>query len=154
MAARAPLHRLASPGILPHGRFPAPVTGPGQFLPAVILPGYLRVPKVFCNRLFFSMFSALAKEKPLFQLFVFKMFSALDTMSHEGHEVAVELGALEARKNCIIGPFVLRMQVVVERAVEAALYRHLPRQLTDKLAATRFNGATARPNHGQRLSRA
>jgi predicted Co/Zn/Cd cation transporter (cation efflux family) len=46
----------------------------------------------------FSVFSALFGEKPLFQPFVFKMLSALDTLSDGGHEVAMQFGVFEAAK--------------------------------------------------------
>jgi hypothetical protein len=42
------------------------------------------------------MFSAFLREKSLFRPFVFKMFSALDTLSEGGHKVAVPVGVFEA----------------------------------------------------------
>jgi hypothetical protein len=42
------------------------------------------------------MFSAFVREKSLFRPFVFKMFSALDMLSHGGHKVAIRFGGSKA----------------------------------------------------------
>jgi len=103
----------------------------------------LRVSTFSGNWFYFSMFSAFVGEKSLLRPFVFKMFSAFGTLPPEGQEVALYLVRGEARKKCIINSFLLRVRVVVQSDIEAALRRHLVRQVTDKLAATTLNGTTA-----------
>jgi hypothetical protein len=63
---------------------------------------------VYCNRLIFSRFSASFLQKGLFRPFVFKMFSASCFCLEYGHEVAILPVGGEARKICIINPFLLR----------------------------------------------
>jgi len=63
---------------------------------------------IYCNWLIFNMFSASFLEKALFRPFVFKKFSGSCFCLVGGHEAAMQSVGNEARKMCIISPFLLR----------------------------------------------
>ncbi len=63
------------------------------------------------------MLTALAREKTLFRPFVFKMMTALGACAWVGHKVVMQSVRGEARKNCIINPFLLR-QPGIEARIE------------------------------------
>jgi hypothetical protein len=85
---------------------------------------------IYCNWLIFSMFSASFLEKALSRSFVFKMFSASCICPVSGHKVAKQSVGREARKICIIPPFLLpvRGDEAQDRARSSA--RALPLPIT------------------------
>jgi hypothetical protein len=88
--------------------FSPPAIGTGSLFQRSFCQDFWEFLRFLVTGFLFSMFSASFLENALFRPFVFKMFSGSCFSLVCGHEVAMQSVGGEARKKCIINPFLLR----------------------------------------------